>query len=125
MENEINKDNVMQKLINIEYYPDMINTDFSLDNATKISLKNLSALGVAFLPLSSLVQTMMGDDKGGICYVNTHGKSMFKLNDGRGYIGALKSPSGAVGGGQATITKLPLDPTMFFMAAALMNIEKN
>lgn len=49
---------------------------------------------------------------------------MYTTNGGTEYIGSLKSATGMVGGGQARMTALACDPTMLFMAAVLMNIEK-
>ena len=49
---------------------------------------------------------------------------MFQMKGSSDFIGSLKTPNGAVGGGQAKITPLACDPTMLFMAAALANIDK-
>lgn len=97
--------------------------DAPLGDAAKIPLKNLSALGVAFQPLTAAIQTAVSGGGGsGIYFVNTKGKKMFSTDEG--FIGSLQTASGRVGGGQARMTQLPCDPTMLFMAAALMNIEK-
>ena len=94
-------------------------------NAIKISLSNLTALGVAFQPLTTAIQTAVNGSGGsGIYFVKTMGKQMFNANGSSEFIGSLKSATGAVGGGQARMTALACDPTMLFMAAALMNIEK-
>lgn len=95
----------------------------SLTSAAKIPLKDLSALGVAFQPLTTAIQTAItGGGGSGIYYVNTKGMQMFSTSEG--FIGSLKSATGTVGGGQARMTALACDPTMLFMAAALLNIEK-
>ena len=49
---------------------------------------------------------------------------MFNTTGSTEFIGSLKSSIGGVGGGQARMTALACDPTMLFMAATLMNIEK-
>jgi len=97
--------------------------DLSAPSTISIPLSNLSALGVAFQPLTSAIQTITSGAGGsGLYYVNTNGKQMF--TSGTEYIGSLMTENGAVGGGQARMTAFPCDPTMLFMAAALMNIEK-
>lgn len=124
MNNELEKrrDTALQTMMDVEYLPAMPELDLSA-RETKIPLENLSALGVAFQPLISVAQTIAEQSGGsGVYFVNTMGKQMFSTNDG--YIGSLKTGAGTVGGGQARMTELPCDPTMLFMAAALMNIEK-
>lgn len=127
MSNEIDKkrDDALQTMINIECLPSMPEIDLSANNITKISLSNLSALGVAFQPLAATVQTVIsGSGKSGIYFVNTMGKQMHNFNGSKEFLGSLKGIDGTVGGGQARLTQLPCDPTMLFMAAALINIEK-
>ena len=125
MSNEIEKrrNDALQAMMNVECPPAMLELDLAKSNATKIPLANLSALGVAFQPLTTAIQTAVtGGGGSGLYYVNTKGMQMFSTSEG--FIGSLKSASGTVGGGQARMTALACDPTMLFMAAALMNIEK-
>ena len=125
MSNEIEKrrNDALQAMMNVECPPAMPELDLAKSNATKIPLANLSALGVAFQPLTTAIQTAVtGGGGSGLYYVNTKGMQMFSTSEG--FIGSLKSASGTVGGGQARMTALACDPTMLFMAAALMNIEK-
>ena len=124
MNNELEKrrDSSLQAMMDVEYLPAMPQLDLAVAE-TKIPLANLSALGVAFQPLASTIQSISGQAGGsGVYFVNTMGKQMFSTKNG--YIGSLKSTMGTVGGGQARMTALPCDPTMLFMAAALANIEK-
>lgn len=99
--------------------------DLSSPEIIKIPLADISALGVAFKPLTAAVQSIISGAGGsGLYFVNTHGKEMFMKSGGKGFIGALKTAGGAVGGGQAEMLPLICDPTLLFMSAALMNIEK-
>lgn len=119
------KESSLQAMMNVEVLSVMPELDFEMRNATKIHLSDLSALGVAFQPLTTAIQTAVNGSGGsGIYFVNTMGKQMFNVSGSADYIGALKSSVGAVGGGQARMTALACDPTMLFMAVALMNIEK-
>ncbi len=120
---EIRQDAALQSMMDVECLPAMPEVDLALNNTAKIPLANLSALGVAFQPLTTAIQTAINGAGGsGIYYVNTKDMEMFSTAEG--YIGSLKSATGTVGGGQARMTALACDPTMMFMAAALMNIEK-
>lgn len=92
-------------------------------NTIKIPLSDMTTLGVAFQPLTAAIQTVISGGGGsGLYYVNTKGMKMFSTSDG--YIGSLKTAAGTVGGGQARMTELPCDPTMIFMAVALMGINQ-
>ena len=127
MSNELNqrRKSSLQTMMDIECPPAMPELDLARSNAIKISLSNLTALGVAFQPLTTAIQTAVhGSGGSGIYFVKTMGKQMFNANGSSEFIGSLKSATGAVGGGQARMTALACDPTMLFMAAALMNIEK-
>lgn len=117
------RDVSLQAMSDREDFTDSSGADLSLNGAVKIPLADLSALGVAFGPLTTAIQNAItGGGGSGIYYVNTKGMQMFST--GEGFIGSLKSATGTVGGGQARMTALACDPTMLFMAVALMNIEK-
>lgn len=112
----------LTSMINSDCSPVMPELDLSA-NVQKTPLAKLSALGVAFQPLTTAIQTAISGAGGsGLYYVNTKGMQMFSTNEG--FIGALKTSAGTVGGGQARMTALACDPTMLFMAVVLMNIEK-
>lgn len=119
------KESSPEAIMNVEVHPVMPELDFDMSHAARIHISDISALGVAFQPLTTAIQTAVNGSGGsGIYFVNTMGKQMFNAKDSTAYIGALKSSNGIVGGGQARMTALACDPTMLFMAAALMNIEK-
>ncbi len=127
MNNEIEKreESAQQVLMNVAVLPIMPKINFNMSHTTKIHLSDLSALGVAFQPLTTAIQTAINGSGGsGIYFVNAMGKQMFNASGSTEFIGSLKSSTGGVGGGQARMTELACDPTMLFMAAALMNIEK-
>ena len=127
MSNELDlkKDLALQSMMNVEVLPITPEVNLEMHNATKIPLANLSALGVAFQPLTTAIQTaVFGAGGSGIYFVNTMGKQMFHIGESTDFIGSLMSSTGGVGGGQARMTPLACDPTMLFMAVTLMNIEK-
>lgn len=115
-------DAVLEPMMNADLPPVMPEPDLAT-NTQKIPLSNLFALGVAFQPLTAAIQTAISGAGGsGLYYVNTKGMQMFSTSEG--FIGSLQTAAGSVGGGQARMTALTCDPTMLFMAVALMNIEK-
>lgn len=125
MSNELvnRQEAALQAMMNVEHLPAVPDLDLSMCNADQIPLEKLAALGVAFQPLTTAIQTVMNGAGGsGIYYVNTKGMQMFSTAEG--YIGSLKTAAGTVGGGQARMTVLPCDPTMLAMAAVLMSVEK-
>ncbi len=119
------RESALRTMMNVEVLPVTPEVNLEMRSATKIPLSDLSALGVAFQPLTAAIQTAVSGSGGsGIYFVNTMGKQMFNASGSKDYIGSLMSSTGGVGGGQARMTALPCDPTMLFLAAALMNIEK-
>ena len=115
-------DAALEPLMNENYPPVMPELELTA-NTTKIPLSDLSALGVAFQPLAAAIQTVVSGGGGsGLYYVNTKGMQMFSTSEG--YIGSLKTAAGTVGCGQTRMTALPCDPTMLFMAVALMGINQ-
>lgn len=112
------------RLMEVEYLPSVQQSELEMTTYKKYPLADVSALGVAFQPLASAIQNVVGAGAGGsgMYFVNTAGKQMFQSSGG--FIGSLKSAAGTVGGGQARMTALPCDPTMLFMAVALMTVEK-
>ncbi len=117
-EKEIRKQK-SNELMTVEHLPQITESSLSEYEYTKYPIENLSALGVAIKPIVSAIQSVGGGS--GLYYVNTAGKTMF--TSGGKYIGALKSASGRVGGGQALMTPIVLDPTLVFMSITLLNIE--
>ncbi len=108
-----------------EYYPYLSEERLHSPACRKYPLKDLSAMGVAFQSMASVMQKHASSSgKSGLYYVNTKGKSMMQSADKSHFIAALAQENGAVGGGQAEIYEIALDPAMLCMAAALMNLEQ-
>ncbi|MCD7746278.1 MAG: hypothetical protein LUI13_13535 [Lachnospiraceae bacterium] len=109
----------------VGYLPSIPEEELRTAAYQKYPLANLSAMGTAFQPLVSGIQSVVSGAGGsGLYYVNTKGLKMMQFSGSSKYLGSLPTETGAVGGGQAELTQLPCDPTMLSMAAALMNIEK-
>ena len=125
-ETQENKKNIiMQMMNNVSLSPATEESKAGISNYTHLPLSRLAAYGTAFQPLATAVQTAVSGAGGsGIYYVNTAGKTMFKMKGTNNFIGSLQTQTGTVGAGQAQMTPLACDPTMLFMAAALANIEK-
>ena len=120
-----NKKALVQAMMNVEYYPpsELIKMNVDLTEAQKFPIEKAATLGVAFQPLTQLVNYSVGGaGQSGLYFVNTAGKTMFK--SGGQFIGNLQAANGGVGGGLARMTQIPLDPTMLFMAVAIMAVER-
>ena len=115
---ELRREAALQTMMDVECMPAVPELDLAMRSAECIPLENLTALGVAFQPLTTAIQTVVNGAGGsGLYYVNTKGLQMFSTPEG--YIGSLKNAAGTVGGGQARMTALSCDPTMLAMAAVL------
>lgn len=122
---ELKKNEITKAMTEVEFLPEIPERVKNTPNNIELPWSQVRALGTAFQPIVSTVQSITtGQGGSGIYFVNTHGKTMFSRNDGTGFIGSLKNSEGLVGGGQSTLTQLPCDPTMLCVAAALASIEK-
>lgn len=141
MEEISKKNEIVKAMMNVEYYPAVRKDNMSLEKYTKVPLSSITALGTGFasLPTSirEVVQTVdMGAREGFFKAVFPEGVSgeLIKAKGGVGYRGIIKDVSGKFAG-QATLipetdslvqvaTTIPYNPTMLFMAVALMSIDK-
>lgn len=89
-------------------------------------LEKISALGVAFEPLTAAFQNIVFGKEatsGIVKYTIPKGGHLASFNDGSGKLGSVLNSNNQLMG-QARLNPLVCDPTMLFMAAALANIEK-
>lgn len=126
---ESNKKHALAKaMMNVEYYPAILEgEEASLQSYSKLPLAEVSSIGVAFEPLAMAFQNILGIGGGGsgLYRVTVPGSGQLaKFKQESAYLGSVLTESGAVGGGQARLTPLACDPTMLFMAAALMGINQ-
>ncbi|MBQ8404244.1 MAG: hypothetical protein IJX55_07480 [Clostridia bacterium] len=125
----LEKENIVKAMTNIEFFPTLpaVLEKTDLDKYKKLPLSELSSFGVAFEPLTQAVQTIInrGKAKSGLYYVTVpNGGSLAKFKYENSYLGAVLNKDGMVGGGQARLNPLACDPTMLFMAVALMNVNQ-
>ena len=126
------KQEIAKAMTNVEYYPTILEENIDIESyakspLTKLPFAQISAIGTAFEPLTAAFQSIVLGNSGasGIYRVTVpNGGHLAEFRDGSGYLGSVLTPDGAVGGGQAVLNPLACDPTMLFMAAALMNINQ-
>lgn len=95
---ELRREIALKTMMDVECMPAVPELDLAIRSAERIPLENLTALGVAFQPLTTAIQTVVNGAGGsGLYYVNTKGLQMFSTPEG--YIGSLKNATGTVGGG--------------------------
>ncbi len=129
MINEIttNKNEIIQAMTQLEYYPALVEEESNIVKYTKLPLSRIPALGTAIEPLAAAFQQVVnsGGATSGIYRVTIpNGGNLAQFQNGSGYLGSVLKANGSVGGGQAVLNPLVLNPTMLFMAAALSNIDK-
>lgn len=123
MGNELSK---MVEQMQVSYYPENELDKSSLDSKQKFPMSQLAALGVAFQPIMQGINFVLGSGQGGsgLYFVDTMGTKMHRFANEPAFLGSLKNAAGGVGGGQARLYQLPIDPTMLFMAMALISVEQ-
>ena len=89
------KSEVLRKMTDVTFYPALVETEVGVANYTKLPISRITALGTY----------------------------LAEFTKHPGYLGAYMNANNQVAG-QATLNPLVCNPTMLFMAAALVNIDK-
>jgi hypothetical protein len=127
MEEHNKKNEIVKAMTDVEYYPAVFDEQVSIAKYTRLPLSRVAALGTAFEPLTAALQNVFngGGATSGLYKVTIpNGGHLAEFKNGSGYLGSVLKGNGAVGGGQAVLNPLICNPTMLFMAAALMSIDK-
>ena len=131
------KDNneVINMMLAMEYIPSIHDEKINIEQYTKIPLSKLSILGVGFSNLSEATRTItqsINTDGLYRCVLPKGATKLAQAKDGTGALGSAFDPNNKLIG-QARwikqdnvrqVTTMPYNPTMLFMAAALMSIDK-
>ena len=118
------KNEMLQNMAAIELHPAVIE-DVRLTDCPKLPLSKVAALGTAFEPIVSVLQSVVnGSGKSGLYKVTVPaGGELAKFRNNSGYLGSVLNANNQVAG-QATLTPILCNPTMLFMAVTLANIDK-
>lgn len=130
MDDKDKKNEIVKAMtMGIDHYSFVTEDETSLAEYIKLPLAKVSTLGIAFEPLTSALQSITQTSGQGaremLCRVRIpDGVSgqLAKFKDGSGYLGTVMNDTGIVG--QARINPLICNPTMIFMATALMSIDR-
>ena len=121
----IRKDKIIKSMVDSEYYPNVLEDEVSMGKYVKLPISKLAALGTGVEPLTIAIQNILnGGGKSGLYRVEVpDGMSLAEFTKKPGYLGSSLKENGQVGG-QATLKPLLCNPTMLFMAAALISIDQ-
>lgn len=111
----------------LELQPEAVEEQINLAQYRKIPYSKLAALGTAFEPVTAAFQFVIsgGEATSGLYWVSVpKGGHLAKFKDGSGYLGSVLKPNNAIGGGQARLNPLIMNPTMIFVAASLLSIDQ-
>lgn len=116
----------IQNLTSIELPLSLLEDECSLEKYTKLPLSRLPALGTAFEPLASAVQTVVhgsGSTSGLYRVTIPKGTHLAEFKNGAGNLGAVLDANNKLSG-QAVLNPLVCNPATVFMAAALASVDK-
>ena len=110
----------------LELYPMLVDEEYNLTDYIKMPITQVTALGAAFEPITSAIQTVIngGGAQSGLYRVTIpQGTHLAEFKSGIGNLGAVLDADNKLAG-QAVLNQLPCDPTMLFVAATMANIDK-
>lgn len=120
----VKKNDILQKMGEIEFYPILLDEQKPLGKHEKIPIAKLTSLGIGFEPIVSAFQKFStAKGRSGIYYVDVSEGGHLAKTAGKYIGGTLKDSNNSLLD-QAKMTPLVFNPTMLFMAAALGNIDK-
>lgn len=131
-----NKDeNANNTITNMEYLPSIPSKEIALKDYTKFYFSNFAALGVAFSSLPenfrTVTQTVDVDGLYRCVFPDGVTGKLAAFKDGSGNLGTIMDGNNIVGqahwikaDSQVMTTTIPYNPTVLFMAMALMSIDK-
>ena len=128
MVNEITgrKDEIAKAIMDVEYYPAIVEERANITKYPKFPLSRVPALGVAFEPLAAALQNVVngsGATSGLYKVMIPKGGHLAEFANGSGNLGTVLNANNQISG-QAILNPLVCNPTMLFMAVALANIDK-
>lgn len=136
------KADIARQALDMEFTPQSTDIPVSLDKATKLPLAEIASLGTAFASLPAVfrtvTQTVSISSEGLLRATDASGnpldlRILQAFNDGSGLMGSFRDASNGFGQARLhtvasqtadVVTTMLYDPTTFFMAAALMEINK-
>lgn len=136
------KADIARQALDMEFTPQSTDIPVSLDKATKLPLAEIASLGTAFASLPAVfrtvTQTVSISGEGLLRATDASGnpldlRILQAFDDGSGLMGSFRDASNGFGQARLhtvasqtadVVTTMLYDPTTFFMAAALMEINK-
>lgn len=129
------KTDIINGIMNIEHALSMPEKGIALKDYTKFSFSEFSALGVAFSSLTetfrTVTQTADADGLYRCVFPDGVTGKLAAFKDGSGNLGTIMDGNNIVGqahwikaDSQVMTTTIPYNPTVLFMAMALMSIDK-
>lgn len=121
------KNEVVRKMTEVELVPAVFEESTKLSTRKKIPYSRLAGAGTAFDSIAAAFQyvTSGGQATSGLYHVTVpNGGNLMKFKDGRGFLGSVQAANGGVGGGQAVLNPVVLNPATMCMAVAIISIDK-
>lgn len=119
---ELVKNEAIKEMMNVSCYPVFMEKPPETSHM-KVPVSKLSAFGLALEPLATAIQSVVSEGGGSGLYrvAVPEGGHLAMFKDGSGYLGTVLNEGIS---GQARLTPVLCDPTLFLVAAALASIDK-
>lgn len=120
------KEQLVAALTNVQYYPALLDEKIEVENRLTIPMGQIAALGTAFEPISQMFQHIaQGAGGSGLYWVNVpSGHHLAHFKGSSEFLGSALKNVNNQGFRQAALTPLACNPTLLFVAAVLVTIDK-
>ncbi len=126
---------VINMMLDMEYIPSILDERINIEQYTKFPLSKLATLGAGFSELldsTHMITQSINADGLYKCVLPKGASKLVQAKDGTGALGAAFGPNNKLVGqarwikqdNVTQVTTMPYNPAMFFMAVALMSMDK-
>lgn len=121
------KESIVKSIAAVELAPEIVENELASQTYLKLPLSRVAALGVGLEPVTAALQQVISHGQAVSGYYKVTlpaGTHLAQFTNSPDFLGTVLSNGGNTIAGQAHLTPLLCNPTMLFMAAALVSIDQ-
>ena len=120
------KEQLVTAMTDLQYYPALLDEKIEVEKRLSIPMGQIAALGTAFEPVAQIFQSItQGAGGSGLYWVNVPSGHHLAYSQQKGaFIGSALKNANNQGLAQAALSPIACNPTLLFVAAVLITIDR-